>query len=535
MLVKGVVKMIRVRQIKIPVTAKKEELFRPLIAQKLHISEDKIINYHLNKEAIDARDKQNIYYVYELDVEVKDEEKILKKNKSNDVLIAPWEKYVLPEAGTQKIKGQIVVVGTGPAGLFAAYLLADAGYKPLVIERGKMVDERLKDVETFWQEGKLNPESNVQFGEGGAGTFSDGKLNTLVKDKRHLGKKVKEIFIENGAPREISYIYNPHIGTDKLRKVVKNMREKIIAMGGSFLFNTKLTNIIRENNALKAIEVNNKEIIPCQNLILAIGHSARDTFKMLLEHDLKMEAKPFAVGIRIMHDQKLINENQYGKFARLLPNASYKLTYTTKDKRGVYSFCMCPGGYVVNASSENQRLAINGMSDYNRDSGVANSAIVVTVAPIDYGKNILDGMHYQEQMESLAYNLASGKIPVQRWQDFQNNLVSTNLNFEGKFKGLYEPSNIREVLPTYIINSLLEAIPYFGKKIKGYDNPDALLAIIESRTSSPLRIIRDPNMESSIKGIYPCGEGAGYAGGITTSAIDGLKCAEEIIKKYLKP
>lgn len=527
--------MIRVRQIKVPVSEEKEELLRSLIAQKLHIPETDIINYHLNKEAIDARDKQNIYYVYELDVEVKDELKVLKKNKSNDVLKTPNEKYILPSSGTKELKGPIVIVGTGPAGLFAAYILASAGYQPLVIERGKMVDERLKDVEAFWQNGKLNPESNVQFGEGGAGTFSDGKLNTLVKDKRHLGKKVREIFIENGAPTEISYIYNPHIGTDKLRIVVKNMREKIIAMGGNFLFETKLTNIIIENNTLKAIEVNNNKIISCQNLILAIGHSARDTFRMLQEHNLKMEAKPFAIGIRIMHDQSLINENQYGQAAKNLPNASYKLTYTTKDKRGVYSFCMCPGGYVVNASSENKRLAINGMSNYNRDSGVANSAIVVTVTPKDYGDNILDGMHFQEQIESLAYNLAGGKIPVQRWQDFQNNCFSSKLAFEGKFKGAFASCNLRTVLPTYITSSLLEAIPYFGKKIKGFDNPDALLAIIESRTSSPIRIVRDQNMEASIKEIYPCGEGAGYAGGITTSAIDGLKCAEEIIKKYLKP
>lgn len=522
--------MLKLRQVKIALINQKSEALKTKIAQKLHLKENEILDWQIKKEAIDARDKNNILLVYEVVVKVAHEEKV---KLSPDVM--KWEEdvYQLPEPGLQVLSNNIVIVGAGPAGLFAAYILTEAGFKPIIIERGKKVEDRVKDVETFWQKGVLNPESNVQFGEGGAGTFSDGKLNTLIKDKRHLGQKVLDIFVANGAPAEISYKHNPHIGTDNLRQLVKNMREEIIKRGGEFLYETKLTNLFFKGNKITSIEVNHQEIIPVDALILAIGHSARDTFQLLKTKNITMENKPFAVGIRIMHPQELINQNQYGKYAEMLPPASYKLTFTTKNNRGVYSFCMCPGGYVVNASSELSRLVINGMSNYARDSKVANSAIVVTVKPTDYGSDPLAGLKWQEQLETLAYQAGDGKIPLQLWGDFVQNKASTSLGkIKPQLKGDYVLTNIRAYLPTFISEALLEAMPNFEQKIKGFADPDALIAIIESRTSSPVRIIRDENYEANIKGIYPAGEGAGYAGGIITSAIDGIKVAEAIIKKY---
>ncbi len=525
--------MIRIRQIKILVSNDNEQVLKLKVAKKLKIDGATIKNLTINKKSIDARDKKQIFYVYEVDVEVLNEDQVLATIKDQDIFKVIKEEYQLPAKGNQKLNNQIIVVGSGPAGLFASFLLAETGYKPLIIERGKPVEERVEEVNKFWQTGKLNPECNVQFGEGGAGTFSDGKLNTLVKDKRHLSQKVFDIFVENGAPEEIKYLHNPHIGTDNLRKVIKNMREKIKAMGASFLYDTKLTNLIIEDNKLKQIEVNNSTKINCDCLVLAIGHSARDTISMLYKQNIAIEAKPFAMGIRIMHPQKVIDENQYGKFAQYLPPASYKLTYTTKDNRGVYSFCMCPGGYVVNASSEKNRLAINGMSNYKRDSQVANSAIIVTVTPQDFGKHPLAGIKYQQELEEKAFNLANGQIPLQLWQDFKQNKASLNYeSFAPQCMGNYTFTNIRNILPDFMVNSLLEAIPYFANKISNFSASDTILAAIESRTSSPVRILRNENLEANIEGIYPCGEGAGYAGGITTSAIDGIKVAEEIIKKY---
>ncbi len=522
--------MLKLRQVKIALINQKEGALKAKIAQKLHLKEKEILDWQIKKEAIDARDKNNILLVYEVVVNVANEEKV---KLSSDVIKWEEETYKLPEHGSQALTNNIVIVGAGPAGLFAAYILTEAGFKPIIIERGKKVEERVKDVETFWQRRMLNPESNVQFGEGGAGTFSDGKLNTLIKDKRHLGQKVLDIFVACGAPEEISYKHNPHIGTDNLRQVVKNMREEIKNKGGKFLYETKLTNLFFKGDKITSIEVNHQEIIPVEALILAIGHSARDTFQLLKTKNITMENKPFAVGIRIMHPQELINQNQYGKYAPMLPPASYKLTFTTKNNRGVYSFCMCPGGYVVNASSELNRLVINGMSNYNRDSQVANSAIVVTVKPTDYGTDTLAGLKWQEQLEALAYQAGGGKIPLQLWGDFVQNKASTNFGkIKPQLKGDYVLTNIRTYLPTFISEALLEAMPNFAQKIKGFADPDALIAIIESRTSSPVRIIRDENYEANIKGIYPAGEGAGYAGGIITSAIDGIKVAEAIIKKY---
>ena len=522
--------MIRIRQIKVPIL--EEQTLQDKIAKQLRVNKQDIKNITIIKKSLDARKKDNLFYVFEVDVEIKNEEQIIKNNKSQDIFKTPIEEYIFPKTN-KDIKP--IIVGTGPAGLFAAYILAENGIKPLVIERGEKVEERVKTIENFWETGKLNPESNVQFGEGGAGTFSDGKLNTLVKDKAFRGKKVFEIFVENGAPKEIMYENKPHIGTDILREVIINMRNKIISMGGEIIYNTKLTNINIKDNKLVSIEVNDTQTIPCNDLILAIGHSARDTFKMLYEKNVSMSSKPFAVGVRIEHPQEMINISQYGeKYYKYLPPASYKLTYTTKENRGVYSFCMCPGGYVVNASSEENRLVVNGMSNYKRDTKNANSALVVTVSPKDFGEHPLSGIEFQRKLEENAYICGKGNIPLQLYQDYKLNKETEKLGeFTPVTKGNYKFSNLNEIFPEYINDSLKEAIEYFGNKISGYNRNDAILLGVESRTSSPVQIKRDEFGLSNIEGLYPCGEGAGYAGGITTAAMDGLKTAENIVNKYI--
>lgn len=523
--------MIRIRNIKINYTKDNQEEIIKKITNKLQINKNEIKALKINKKSLDARKKDNLHYVYEIDITTPKEKQILNKIKNNDIFKTPIEKYQYKPTGTKKIQNRPIIVGSGPAGLFASYLLAQNGYKPIIIERGEKIENRIKTVNDFWNTGKLNPESNVQFGEGGAGTFSDGKLNTLVKDKNFRMKKVFEIFVQNGAPKEILYLNKPHIGTDILSTVIKNLRNQIIKMGGKICYNTKLTNIIINNNKLEAIEINNNQIIKCNTLILAIGHSARDTFEMLYNKKINIEPKPFAIGIRIQHPQEMINKNQYG-LKEL--TADYKLT-TNINGRGVYSFCMCPGGYVVNASSEKNKLAINGMSYHKRDSQNANSAIIVTVSPKDYGTKPLDGIKFQRKLEEKAYKINNGKIPIQLFKDFKENKKTEKF---GKtkpiFKGNYEFANLNEILPEYITDSLKEAIEYFDKKIKNYARDDAILAAIESRTSSPVKILRDENFQSNIKGIYPCGEGAGYAGGITTSAMDGIKVAEAIMNIYKK-
>ena len=521
--------MLIIHNIKIKVEEDSTPKLLEKIVKVLNLSKDSIEKLTIHKKSLDARNKSEIFYIYEVDIKVPNEEKLLKKYASSDIYKTPIEEYSF-----LKEKANIespIIVGSGPAGLFAAYILAEHGYKPIIIEQGEKVEERLKSIEHFFKTGKLNPNSNVQFGEGGAGTFSDGKLNTLVKDKEFRGKKVFEIFVENGAPAEIMYLKNPHIGTDLLRKVIINMRNKMLSLGVTIHYNTKLTNLIIKDNTLEAIEVNNSKIIPCKNLLLAIGHSARDTFYMLNENNVSMTSKAFAIGLRIEHPQDMINISQYGeKYAKMLPPASYKLTYQTKDNRGVYSFCMCPGGYVVNASSEEGHLAINGMSNHARDSKNANSALVVTITKDDFGNNPLSGIEFQRELEKKAYNLENGKIPTQLLKDFYANKKSTFLgNVEVITKGSYALSNLNDILPPYVSSSIKEAIPNFATKIKGYDREDAILLGIESRTSSPVRIIRDASGMSNIKGLYPVGEGAGYAGGITTAAMDGLKIAEHLI------
>ena len=520
--------MIKLHEIKRNIN-EDESVILSRICKKLNVNKDKVINYEILKESIDARKKPNIFLVYEVAVSLTNEEELLKKNKDLQIYIKPEVKFNI--TGTEKIK-RPVIVGTGPAGLFAAYLLAELGYKPLIIERGEEVEKRIKTVNNFWETKVLNKNSNVQFGEGGAGTFSDGKLNTMVKDSTRQ-RKVFETFIEHGAPSDILYKNKPHIGTDKLVNIVSSMRKKIISLGGEYLFNTQLTNLIIKDNKLIGIEVNNNKIIDTDICILAIGHSARDTFYMLNEY-LEMTSKPFAVGIRIMHPQKEINKAQYGvEESEILGNADYKLTHQCKNGKGVYTFCMCPGGYVVNASSEDNRLAINGMSNYDRNSGIANSAVVVTVNKDDFGPSLFAGLEFQRKLEEKAYEIGKGNIPISLYEDYKNNKVSKELKtIKPEIKGTYTFANLNEIFPDNINESLKEGIEAFAKKIPIYNNKDSVLAGVESRTSSPIHINRDDNLEANIKGIYPCGEGAGYAGGITSAAIDGIRVVESIISKY---
>ncbi len=526
--------MIRLRQIKINVFESSKEQILEKCAKKLKIKPVDIKSISIIKRSIDARKKPDLYYVYEIDIEVENELKVLTDVKSSDIFLKPIYKYNFQITGKTMLTNRPIIVGSGPAGLFCAYMLAMNNYKPIIIERGQDVDKRILDVENLWKKGILNPNSNVQFGEGGAGTFSDGKLNTLVKDPLNRHRKVFEIFVEAGAPEEILYDSKPHIGTDLLRNIIKNIRRKIISMGGEFRFNTCLTDIIYDNKHLVGIKVNNNQIINTDILVLAIGHSARDTFKMLSESSINMQSKPFAVGIRIQHPQDLINKSQYGVESHtILPNASYKLTHKASNARGVYTFCMCPGGYVVNASSEKNMLAINGMSNYKRDSGNANSAVIVTVNPDDFGDDVMAGVEFQRDLEQKSFIEGKGNIPIQLYGDFKNNKLSNHFgNIKPIFKGNYTFGNIRNIFPNYINDALIEGIESFSKKIKGYATDDAIIAGVESRTSSPIKIIRDEFCESNIKGIYPAGEGAGYAGGITSAAIDGIIVAENIAKIY---
>lgn len=536
--------MLRISQLKIRTGHTEEELEKKLL-HLLHIKKEELRSYNIRRQSLDARKKPDIFYVYTIDVSVKREAAVLKfaakKKGQADIAVSKEIPYRFPEAGDEALRARPVVVGSGPAGLFCAYFLAEYGYRPLLIEQGAPVHERQKDVERFWAEGVLNPFSNVQFGEGGAGTFSDGKLNTLVKDTDGRIRRVLEIFTAHGAPDEILYANKPHIGTDILIRVVENMRERMIALGAEVRFHTKMTELITDKDGTHLLGIRVKDMtaaveeqLDTDLLILAPGHSARDTFKMLYEHRIPLEAKSFAVGVRAEHPQELVNMSQYGQTeAGELGAASYKLTAKLSSGRGIYSFCMCPGGYVVNASSEEGRLAVNGMSYHARDSKNANSAIVVTVTPDDYGKeHPLAGIKFQRKLEEAAYKAGKGRIPVQRYEDFLLGRISEDVKVKPCMKGAYTFADLRPVLPEFLNQALEEGMEKFNAKIRGFSSPDTILSAVESRTSSPVRILRDGEMESTLKGLYPCGEGAGYAGGITSAAVDGIKTAEAIRRKY---
>jgi hypothetical protein len=524
--------MIRINEVKVPVSHTEKDLEHKICRMlKIHTSD--LVSWKIIKESLDARKKPELFYVYTIEAELKNEASVLKK-KIRQVQPGKKKSYVFPTSGSAMMSHRPIVAGSGPAGLFCAYLLASHGYAPILIERGAPVEERLHDVEQFWKDGILNPESNVQFGEGGAGTFSDGKLNTLVKDPAGRNQKVLEIFIENGAPKSILYQNKPHIGTDLLTDIVRNMRSKIEAWGGEVRFHSKLTSIETDGAKLCAVHVNETIRIPAEILILAIGHSARDTFQMLLDQGLPMKPKAFAIGVRTEHPQELIDHAQYGKERGELPAAAYKLTATTKSGRGVYSFCMCPGGYVVNASSEPEMLAINGMSYHSRAGAHANSAIVVTINPEDFpSEGILSGMEFQRDLERAAFRAGKGKIPVQRLEDFRLNQKTTRFGaITPQMKGAFEMANLHEVLPDFLSEAILEGMDIFDRRIPGFGMGDALLSAVESRTSSPVRIMRDDTFQSEIRGVYPCGEGAGYAGGITSAAMDGIKVAEAVAVEF---
>ena len=513
--------MLRISNVKINILNDDDKHIKSKIEKLIH---NKINSFKIVKKSLDAR--KELMYVYTFDIEVDNEEKVLKEK---NVIRTPNEEYIFPSLGNEELNSRPVVVGSGPAGLFLGYFLSKYGYKPIIIERGEKIENRVKTVDEFWKTNKLNENSNPIFGEGGAGTFSDGKLNTLVKDKYNRIREVFKIFVDSGAPEEIMYANKPHIGTDVLRDVVINLRNKIISYGGEFRYNTCLTNMITKDNCLEKIIVNNNEEIITNNLFLAIGHSARDTYFMLNDNNIKMLPKPFAVGLRIIHKEEQISKDLYGDNYKLLEPANYKLTYTTKDNRGVYSFCMCPGGYVINASSERGYLSINGMSDYKRDSGFSNSALVVTVNSNDYGDGLFDGLNFQKELERKTYEIGNGNIPVQKYEDFVNNTTS-EVTTNG-IKGSYVSKDLNLILPEYISSSIKEAMPHFSKQISSFEK-NAILLGIESRTSSPLTILRDEDGETNIKGIYPVGEGAGYSGGITTSAVDGIIQAENFAKRF---
>ncbi len=530
--------MIRINQIKVPYYKQKDEydILKNKISKMLKISLDDIASFEIVRKSIDAREKPDIYHVYTVDVFVKNESKIKKGVIKGN--ISTYKKETYPHRNKCKDMTGIkrpIVVGMGPAGLFCGYFLAINGFKPIVIERGKAVEERTKDVELFWNTGKLNTESNVQFGEGGAGTFSDGKLNTMVKDKTGRNHLVLDTFVKFGAPEHIKYVNKPHIGTDVLVDVVKNMRNEIIQAGGEVRFNSKLTDINISEGKVKSIVINDNEELETDNLVLALGHSARDTFALLRDRSFKMEPKAFAVGVRMEHPQEQIDMAMYGmkhedSIDGILGAADYKLTGQASNGRGVYSFCMCPGGHVVNASSEQEMLVVNGMSYSKRDSKNANSAIIVSVTPDDFGSDdVLAGIEFQRRLEKAAYREGKGKIPVQLFGDFKEGRVSEEYGeITPVTKGTVTFADLNNVLPKEICEALKEGVEAFGKNIKGYNRPDTLMLGVESRTSSPIRICRDETLQSNIKGIYPCGEGAGYAGGITSAAMDGIKVYEAI-------
>jgi len=525
--------MIRLTDISLPFDHAPEELTRR-IGERLGLPPAEILRVAILRKAIDARRKNAILAVYTLDVSVPDESAVLSKCAADkNISPAPALQYI-PPAGSPRALPP-VIVGSGPCGLLAALLLARLGAKPILIERGKPVTERVRDVNAFWQNGTLNPESNALFGEGGAGTFSDGKLTSQIKDKSHRTRNVLEEFVLAGAPEEILWHAKPHIGTDNLITVVKNIRQTILSLGGQVRFETKLTGIQTRNGQVSAALVNEGESIETSALVLALGHSARDTFEMLPRMNLPLAAKPFSLGVRIEHPQSLIDRAQYGKFAShpALGPADYKLVHHTASGRSAYTFCMCPGGQVIACSSEPGAVVTNGMSFYSRNRPGANSALLAEVTPRDFESDSpLAGIDFQRKWEQKAFQLAGQNYfaPVQLARDF---LAGRPSRAPGRVLPSYTPGttfcDLAECLPAFVIDALREAIPQMDKKLKGFALPDAVLTAVESRSSSPLRILRDESFQSpALPGLYPAGEGAGYAGGIISSAVDGLKVAEAI-------
>jgi uncharacterized protein len=532
--------MIRVRDITLPFDHNPDALARS-IRNHLNISEGELLTFTIVRKSIDARHKTSIEAVYTIDVQVANEIELFSRLTHDiRISIAPSAIYPMPTVGNRRGPGP-VVVGGGPCGLFAALILAQLGLKPVLIERGKNVRSRIQDVQNFWHNGRLDPESNVQFGEGGAGAFSDGKLTTQIKDKHNRTRKVLEEFVKAGAPDEILSHARPHIGTDNLVNIVKNIRNTILSLGGQVRFETKLTGVeIRDGRIAGAI-VNGSENIETNTLVLAIGHSARDTFEMLHQLGVPMEAKPFSIGVRIEHPQNVIDKAQYGDFAAhpLLGPADYKLAHHCPNGRSAYTFCMCPGGRVIASSSEQGGLVTNGMSLHSRNLPNANSALLVGVDPRDFGsESPLAGVAFQRTWERKAFEVGGKNYfaPVQLVGDFLARRPSNSL---GRVIPTYtpgtQPCDLAECLPDFAVQTLRLAIPKMDNKLKGFAMSDAVMTALESRSSSPVRIIRDETFQSpAVKGLYPAGEGAGYAGGIMSSAVDGVKIAEAIVLKNVK-